>query len=388
LKHKFQLFCLIASLGAGPASAQVAYVYVPSTDGIFAYDASSAGKLTPIEGSPFKETSGLAIGTNGKYFVTVGTDWVHSYEVASNGAIGKQVSEINTQNYGGSQCGTTAGGKFNHNGIDIFVQLAGATDSDGNLVCDDIQTYSINSKGELTFKGDLAFSKESGSVAPAGLPTFVGTTKYGVNLEQFPNVDDQDPGDISSYFNIFETESSGAIEPAPNAGVSGPEAGGGNGGYRPYAFTADPTDHLAVMLQSGIGSYGCFCQMASFTMTNGKLVSTNTWKNMPYWPDTWTGAMLMSPSGKLLALGVFPGVQLYHFNGASPITAYTGIIGESSGHVGQIAWDNDNHLYAINDSSRNLHVYNATPTSVKEVAGSPLLIPDNAQPTGLIVRSN
>lgn len=54
MTRKIQLFCLIATLCTGACSAQVAYVYVPSSDGIFAYDASSAGKLTLIKGSPFK----------------------------------------------------------------------------------------------------------------------------------------------------------------------------------------------------------------------------------------------------------------------------------------------------------------------------------------------
>lgn len=385
MKHKFSIFCLLVALCAGSASAQVAYVYVPTNHGIFAYDATSAGKLTLIKGSPFTETTGLAIGTNGKYFITVGTDWVHSYEVSSNGALGKQVSEINTQNYGGAQCGTTSSGRINHNGVDIYVQLAGALDKDGNYVCDALQTITISSSGVLTFKGDLEFSKGS-STEPATLPTFTGTNTYGLVLEQIPG-QDEDPGDLSSDFVTLQRESSGALELAANASVTEP-AGFEGAGYRPYAIAEDPTDHFAVMVQSGIGSFGCACQMASFTMTNGKLVSTNTWKNMPDWPDTWTGPLEMSPSGKLLALGVAPGVQLYHFNGASPITAYTGIIGESGGHVGQVGWDNDNHLYAMNFSSGNLHVYTATPTSVKEAAGSPVLLPNGAVPSGLLVRAN
>jgi hypothetical protein len=382
MKSKFPLFCLLAAAYTGAACAQVAYVYIPSTKGIYGYSATSAGKLTPIPGSPFTETTGLAIATNGKYFITVGTDWVHSYAIAANGALGKQVSEINTQNYGGAKCGTTASGRLNHNGVDVYVQLEGAKDKNGNFVCDDIQTFAISSKGELTFKGDLEFSNGT-STESSTLPTFIGANTYGFNLEQIPDEDD-DPGDIPSNLNTFQREASGALELAANASTSGPSGEA----YHIWALTEDPTNHLAVMVESGIGSYGCACQIASFTETNGKLVSTNTEKNMPYWPDTWTGAMMMSPSGKLLVLGAAPGIQLYHFNGASPVTPYTGIIGESSGHVGEIEWDNDNHIYAMNDSSHKLHIYTATPTSVKEVAGSPVLLPNNAVPEGLIVRSN
>lgn len=59
-RHAAQvLVCLIATLCAATASAQVAYVYVPTVNGIYAFDASSAGKLTPIKGSPFAATTWL-----------------------------------------------------------------------------------------------------------------------------------------------------------------------------------------------------------------------------------------------------------------------------------------------------------------------------------------
>ena len=45
----------------------------------------------------------------GNTFVSLGTDYVHSYSIASNGAIGKQASQINTQSYSGSTCGTMSG---------------------------------------------------------------------------------------------------------------------------------------------------------------------------------------------------------------------------------------------------------------------------------------
>jgi hypothetical protein len=377
---------VLACLPASSACAQSAYVYLPTSQGIYGYSASAAGKLTLIPGSPFTQTSGLAVGSNGKYFLTVGTDWLHVYAVTANGAIGKQVSQIDTQTYGGAVCGATASGEFAHNGVDIFVQLAGATNADGSLVCDDIQTYGISAAGALTYKGNLEFSKGS-AVEAATLPGFVGTSNYGYNLEQVPG-DGEDYGDIPFYFNALQMEPSGALELAPTTSVTGPAGDGFS--YSPMAFAAGPGNSLVAMVEAGIGSYGCACQMASYTETNGKLVSTNTYENMPYWPDTWTGPLQFNPAGTLLALGVAPGVQLFHFNGAKPITAYTGILGESSGHVAQLGWDTSNHLYAINVSSGKLHVYNATTTSVTEAAGSPILLPNNAMPTGnsLLVRAN
>jgi hypothetical protein len=161
---RYLFVCLIATLCTGAASAQVAYVYVPTPKGIYAYYASTAGKLTLIKGSPFTETSGLLIGSNGKFLITLGTDYVHSYEVSSTGAIGKQVSEINTQAYGGAECGTTGGATLDHSGQYVYVNLDGAL-SGGDQFCATLQTFQISAAGVLTFKGDTvldAFKENDG----------------------------------------------------------------------------------------------------------------------------------------------------------------------------------------------------------------------------------
>ena len=84
-----------ASPAATVAAAAVAYVYVGTLKGVYLYHAASNGKWTLVSASPFK-TTGLAIGSNGKSFINLGTDFVNSYAVASNGAIGKQKNRINT----------------------------------------------------------------------------------------------------------------------------------------------------------------------------------------------------------------------------------------------------------------------------------------------------
>jgi hypothetical protein len=82
--------------------------------------------------------------------------------------------------------------------------------------------------------------------------------------------------------------------------------------------------------------------------------------------------MSISPSGKLLAAGG-QGFQVFHFNGSSPITKYTGLL-QAKDSFEEFGWDKENHLYAV--SSNALFVYTATPTSIKEAAGSPYSIPE------------
>ena len=74
------------SSAATPAAAPVAYVYVGTTNGVYLYNAASNGSLSLVSGSPFPIT-GSTVGSNGKYFVSLGTAYLRSYPVASNGAI-------------------------------------------------------------------------------------------------------------------------------------------------------------------------------------------------------------------------------------------------------------------------------------------------------------
>jgi hypothetical protein len=102
--------------------------------------------------------------------------------------------------------------------------------------------------------------------------------------------------------------------------------------------------------------------------------------------------MNMSPSGKLLAVAadlsccsqIFilgtNGLQVFHFNGADPITPYSKTL--TTAPIDQIHWDNNNHLYALSDSTNKLYVYTVTPTTITERPGSPYTI---TSPNGLAV---
>ena len=112
------------SSAATTAAAQAAYVYVGTTKGVYLYNAASNGSLSLVSGSPFS-IAGSAVGSNGKYFFSLGPSFLRSYPVASNGAIKGQASQINTQLYSGSECGTAQGAVLDHTGQDVYVQLYG-----------------------------------------------------------------------------------------------------------------------------------------------------------------------------------------------------------------------------------------------------------------------
>src|SRR5450631_2381968 len=93
------------------ATATVAHVYGQTLKGVNVYNAASNGKLTLVKGSPFA-TVGQMEGINGKYLISVGTTNLRTYPIASTGGVGRLVSNTNTQDYSGSECGGTSNGGY------------------------------------------------------------------------------------------------------------------------------------------------------------------------------------------------------------------------------------------------------------------------------------
>ncbi len=369
------------AVGKQASTTPVAYVYVTTSKGTDVYGAASTGKLTLVSGSPFP-TSGYMVGSNGKYLVTLTNNDVHSYKIASNGAVGPQESELDTNSYSGSKCGGTAGGVLDHTGQDVNVSLKGSSAGDGNLLCSALQASSISSSsGALTFKGSLVFDEDLKITGSDTLPVFLGNNAFAYSTEATTD-------SCQTTLNIFARESSGVLKFAGSQNVTYPAPP--SGGYEYYSLyashvpssvsapspsliTDDSSNHLAVALFA-MTDPPCGPtknpQLASFTAeSNGSLKSTNKSSNMPSLPGP-INVMRMSPSGKLLAVATGTGVQLFHFNGSSPITKFTGVVG-TSGYIIDLQWDKSNHLYAINGASGNLHVYTATSTGLEEAAGSP-----------------
>jgi hypothetical protein len=358
---------LIATLATAAAVGGTAlastFVYAPTANGVYAYESSSAGKLTPIKGSPFTQVSGSSVGGNGSYFLSLAPAFLHSYKVSSTGAIGDQVSEIDTQSYTDAQCGSAFAAKLDHTGQYVYVLLNGSNDND-RIGCDALQTYEISKTGVLTFKG----ATNLGNTYP-GLPSIAGKDIFSYTFILSPST-------CQPVLQPLKRESTGVIQPiVVEHNDPTPEPNVWDGYLLSGYLTNDPTDHMAMALRPTVGD-ACQAgkyQLASYTVgSQGNLTSTNTWENMP----TLAGqinAILMSPAGKYLAVATGPGVQVFHFNGASPITPFSGMVG-TSGSIVHLGWDVWSHLYAWNVSNK-LHVYDVTSSGVKEASGSPYVIP-------------
>jgi hypothetical protein len=377
----FPILCFGAALSAAFASAQVlpssdsqsnlpgtgpvAYVYVASYPGnnkpsvIVGYSASSKGALTLIPGSPFQQNVG-SMAVNGKYLMAVtnsDSPDIDTLKIGSNGALTYVTSIPCGQ--GGNQCEGAFNLFFDHTGSDLYVMTVddGSNDYTASFAVDE-------SSGALNYLGDTNTGSFPGDYTGT---FFIGDNIYAYSADQsgcmYPGIfgfQRESSGLLNSIGNDFNPNS-----PTPPPGVRT---------YYPDLAVADPTNHLAILEQPA-NPPGCAngpLQLATYTVkSNGNIHTKSTYKDMPATLIASPFDMKMSPSGKLLAVAGQEGLQVFHFNGANPVTHYTGLLTKEP--ISQMFWDNDNHLYAI--SNTELLVFTITPTTHQKAQGSPYAIP-------------
>ena len=147
-----------------------------------------------------------------------------------------------------------------------------------------------------------------------------------------------------------------------------------DGDYCPAGgIAADPTGDLAVPLNlETTQAPGPPVWLAVYTADNsGNLTTNSTYQNMPTASVGWLDSIAASPAGNLLALGGTSGLQVFHFNGANPITPYTALLPVHE--LSRLAWDTHDHLYGISPSGR-LYAFKVTTTGNKQASGSPYSI--------------
>ena len=369
------LACLGVALAPGAVSSQttspVAYVYVSTVNGtlpssgagtgtIYAFSAASNGKLTPVAGSPFAD-SATSMAVNGKYLFAVNQNFVNldAYLIGSNGSLKKTATTNDVKATNDPGCVNVQSVLLDHSGANLYVAA-------GDQECDQSpseQAFSIvKASGALTYLDTIGPN--------AGQPfttTFTANNVYGYGA------------DCDNYggtnFLVVKRGTNGSLSPI-SATTPAPVDQSGYS-FCPSVPQADPANHLAVA-ESGFNlnsdQYtGANDQIASYTVDgSGNLTTTSTYKNMPSTAVATIQNMSMSPSGKLLAVGGTKGLQIFHFNGASPVTVDTGLLTSSS--ISQLYWDTANHLYAISKTAQKLYVYTVTATSAVAAPGSPYTV--------------
>ena len=362
-----------AKSAATGSNSPVAYVYVSRPTHVDGFAASASGKLTPVPGSPFSDISLSHMSVIRQFLFGAGDDRqsIYSFAIASNGSI-KKVSQIDTHSY-------------NPPDNDCFdvgptqIDFAHTTLYNDDWNCDGdsqyIQSYKIEKDGALQFLANSGGASEDYTMSP---PVVLGTDQY-LYVTGFYG-----QGNAGGLIQAYKRQSNGSAELTPS-GSYFPATANPDDTYTPYpVLAADPSDHLAFAIQpeTGSGAPDGPIQLASYTaQANGNLTTTNTSEDMPTTDIDGIYVMSISPTGKLLAVGGGGqnnpgggnGFQLFHFNGASPITRDSGVL-QTRYLIDQFGWDKSNHLYVLGGGY--LFVYTVTPTSIEEAPGSPYSIPE------------
>ena len=385
MKRSLPVFvCLVATLAAIGARAHtvaaqtdadssqisstpVAHVYIATPKGVDLYDADATGKLTMVAGSPFAGSFSDIV-TNGKYFY--GTDKTYIYEdsVAANGAL-TRVDKFTPASHADDfeEVGAL---NLDHTGSTLYSNVY----VDGGMI---YESYRISkSNGELVWLGDA--DKGESARSAVGPLHILGNDKFAFQTQNYITwfVEGLTIGSNHELVDGLP----GILFPEGKSGIL----------YNPYAVATDPSNHFALAAypqkDAPSGPIAGPTQLAVYSIDSaGNQTTTSTYDNMPAVELGWVSDMNMSPSGELLAVaGNGPGktgLEVFHFNGASPITKYTGLI--ATAPIDEVHWDKSNHLYAISKSAGKVFVFTVTPTSVTEAPGSPFSV---GSPQSIIIR--
>lgn len=331
-----------------------AFVYVVSNPSgnnfaINAFSADSSGQLTPVPGSPFAVNVSMIAANRNFLFGTDGTN-IYSLSIAANGAL-TQVSSMSIR-------------QFNPNGMiaELFLDDTGATLYAVHFQIDGANegydAFRINhSTGVLTFLG-ATFTGCCGHVALH----FMANNVYGFAPECFH-------GDLAVA--LYKRNDDGTLTSVPRGLDNSPDpthlcpesVAPGPAGTLAVAFGGDSAPGITEPQADGV-------VLAVYSVdSSGVLSTSSTVANMPH--TNFGGSLMISPSGKFLASGGL-GLEVFHFNGADPITPFTGLL--TNDVIDQIAWDSANNLYAISLATDKLSVFKVTATNAGSAPGSPYTI--------------
>jgi hypothetical protein len=386
------LLCLSSAFGATLALAQdasrsnetaqvtktkdpVAYVYVSGTPKnssigeIVAYTTNPDGTLTRVPGSPYSESLSYMAATGSYLFgVTVQgpgrAEYIDSFAIEHNGAL-RFSTETDLSKYNlGNDDAVSAGIWLDHTGATLYnlqYLIDGANSAYESFAID-------KANGSLSMPSGLKKSI-SNTLSAEYLPTsnisFTANNRFAFSATCFSDK-------VWAIYG-FERHSDGSLTDLP-ADPPLP-AGPGEEGFCPEPFAAaDTADHVAFAFQGVInppfGAPAGSPQLATYTVnTDGNPTTTSTYENMPFISTANVTDLKMSWSGKLLAVGGSGGLQVFHFNGADPITPYTGLLTKDS--IDQITWDSSGNLYAVSNNSGKLFVFMTTSAGIKQAPGSP-----------------
>jgi hypothetical protein len=389
--------CLIAAVSTAAVMAQfppsanaapVAYAFIATVgenqnagpNNVYALAVSSDGSFTQV-GTASSPTPNYHLSVTKKFLFGIDqASNIYTYSISSTGAL-KLVATTNAGKYvtGFDQAFSTDVLQVDATGSTVYAFIpTSQTDFD-------LASFKIESSGELQFLGtayaDINAISELRFVQNGQFALSDGcyNTAAGASF----STDSDDVNDLVTY----KRESNGFLTYVGTSNDTPPA-------QSPYQYCAggvnasDPTDHFATVFSifnpPGDDEESPPFALGTYTVnSSGTPSTTSDYENMAT-TDMGEGvaAMSIDPSGKLLAAGGGGGFQLFHFNGGSPITSYSGIL-QKGNSVRVLGWDKSGHLYVLQGES--VDIYNVTPTSYTKLKTWTLKNPTGTTPYSMIV---
>lgn len=362
-----------STASASSSSAPVAYVYVSRPTHIDGFAVSASGTLTALPGSPLANTNVNKLSVTKKWLFGLSGDGtkIYTFSIAANGSLTKVATESTWKGESGNPCTDWQDMQLDTTGTTLYTQVNSES-------CQDYPgaytSFHILSNGYLQFLGASGGYIDDGTQGGVVQLKMAGTGTFGYDGEC------EEDEDVESVINIYKRESNGFLQYV-NENTTPPTDYSG-AAYCAGQVATDSTNHLAVAFQreddktGDNGYYEGPYFLATYTEgSNGDLTTTSSSDNMPETAvsnNLGINAMSISPSNQFLAVGGY-GFQIFHFNGANPITAYSGSL-QPNATVEKFAWDKANHLFVL--AWNTLYVYTVTSSGITEAPGSPYSIPE------------
>ncbi len=383
------------------SSSAAAYVYISNSpsgnnqDQVTAYAADASGQLTPVPGSPFNQNVG-SLAANGTYLMGSANSQadINTYSIGSDGSLTLSsqfdyTAALSYSNSNGTVCSAVGGLLFDRSGSSLYGGVNNIACSNNNAIA----SFAVDSaNGSVSYLGNVNIGYESSSQIQ-----FLSNDAFAYSALN----DNCMYGGIFSFARAANGNLSAVASiDSPTAGPAAPPGATSDGvsqpGYRAGLSATDNSNHVIMV------EYPCFAlngtpqtnpQLAVYTTdASGNLTTTDTYATMPTTTIQTPLDMMASPSGTFLAVSGDVGLQVFQLNGGSPITGLTGVL--TSDSIQQIAWDTNNHLYAITSANyttapvtnpSKLYVFTVTSTGATQAPGSPYTI---AWPASIAVKSN
>jgi hypothetical protein len=360
--------CLIAAVCTAAVVAQssksanaapVAYAFVSTAnpDNVYSLAVSSSGSFTHVDTVSSPTAIYHLSVTKSLLFGIDNASNIYTYSISSTGAL-KLVSTTNAGKY-------VSGFSSQYSAVVLQVDPAGATiyTMVGTSQTDwYLESFKIESNGELQFLGSAYADPHA-----INQIRFVQNGQYAMTDGCYNTAagasfttDSNDISDLVEY----QHESNGFLT---YIGTSNdPPTAKGDDDYCAGLNASDPTDHVAIgftLFDPAGDDTEPGMALGAYTVT-GTPTTTSTYENMPVTSVGDPYSMSIDPTAKILAVGGEGSFQLYHFNGADPITQYSGVI-QTNDLIRDIGWDKSSHMYLLTDHS--VDIYNISTTSYTEL---------------------